>query len=198
MAKKSASSSVKVVGAMAPATTPHLWQAAVSFSARAHRHQIRRDGFTPYFAHPVRVMMTMVHVFGCTDEVTLCAALLHDTIEDTTTDYDDLADRFGAEVADLVAVLTKNMARPEPEREREYDARLAKADWRARLVKLADVYDNLCDVHTSPSDKVAKKRADAIEKCHRALTLAKVDEAGQECTRRAVAAIRDLIRANGG
>lgn len=185
-------------GSRPPATTPHLWQAAVSFSARAHRHQIRRDGHTPYFAHPVRVMMTMVHVFGCTDEVTLCAALLHDTIEDTTTDYDDLAERFGVAVADLVAVLTKNMARPEPEREREYDARLAKADWRARLVKLADVYDNLCDVHTSPSDKVAKKRADAIEKCHRALALAKVDESSQDCTRRATASIRELIRANGG
>ncbi len=181
-----------------PVLPPHLWQAAVSFSARAHRHQVRRDGHTPYFAHPVRVMMTVVHVFGCTDEVTLCAALLHDTIEDTTTDYDDLAERFGPAVADLVAVLTKNMARPEAEREREYDARLAKADWRARLVKLADVYDNLCDVHTQPAEKVSQKRADAIEKCERALRLARGDEKEHECTRRATSAIRELVRANGG
>jgi len=184
--------------AVLPVLPPHLWQAAVSFSARAHRHQVRRDGHTPYFAHPVRVMMTVVHVFGCTDEVTLCAALLHDTIEDTTTDYDDLAERFGRAVADLVAVLTKNMARPEPEREREYDARLAKADWRARLVKLADVYDNLCDVHTQPAEKVSQKRADAIEKCERALRLARGDELEHECTRRATRAIRELVRANGG
>lgn len=198
MAKKRASANGNIVTGKAPASTPHLWQSAVSFSARAHRHQIRRDGFTPYFAHPVRVMMTVVHVFGCTDEVVLCAALLHDTIEDTTTDYDDLAERFGTGVADLVAVLTKNMAMPEPEREREYDARLAKADWRARLVKLADVYDNLCDVHTSPAEKVAKKRADAIEKCHRALHLARGDEKVNETTRRATTAIRELVRANGG
>lgn len=198
MAKQPSSSRKTGTGAPALATSPHLWQSAVSFSARAHRHQIRRDGFTPYFAHPVRVMMTVVHVFGCTDEVVLCAALLHDTIEDTTTDYDDLADRFGTNVADLVAVLTKNMAMPEQEREREYDARLAKADWRARLVKLADVYDNLCDVHTSPAEKVAKKRADAIEKCHRALHLARADERSNASTKRATDAIRDLIRVNGG
>lgn len=200
MGKKSKSPSEPVASATAKgsASTPHLWQAAASFSARAHRHQIRRDGFTPYFAHPVRVMMTVVHVFGCTDEVTLCAALLHDTIEDTTTDYDDLSERFGTEVADLVAVLTKNMAMPEKEREEEYDGRLAKSDWRARLVKLADVYDNLCDVHTSPPDKAAQKRKEAIEKCHRALHLARVDESKHESTRRATAAIRELVRINGG
>src|SRR4051812_37079040 len=99
-------------------TNPHLWQEAAAFAARAHRNQVRKDGQTPYFSHPVRVAMTIRMVFGCEDEATICAGLLHDTIEDTTTDYDDLLTRFGPEVADIVAAMTKNMALPEHERER--------------------------------------------------------------------------------
>src|ERR1051326_7002790 len=99
----------------------HLWQRAASLAARAHLHQVRKDGRTPYFAHPVRVALAVSGVFGCRDEAALAAALLHDTIEDSTIDYDDLRGEFGSPVADLVAALTKNAALPEREREREYD-----------------------------------------------------------------------------
>ena len=80
----------------------HLWQRAASFAARAHAGQVRKDGVTPYFAHPVRVAMIVREVFGCDDEVALAAAFLHDTIEDTRTDYDDLLGAFGPRVADCV------------------------------------------------------------------------------------------------
>lgn len=69
-------------------------QEAASFAARAHRHQVRKDGRTPYTAHPFRVCLVVRHVFGHDDPRMLQAALLHDTIEDTTTDYDDLAERL--------------------------------------------------------------------------------------------------------
>ncbi len=91
---------------------PRLFQEAAAFAARAHRHQLRKDGRTPYVSHVVRVALTVTQVFWCDDPVVLAAALLHDTIEDTTTDYDDLAERFGKEVADCVAALTKNMTLP--------------------------------------------------------------------------------------
>lgn len=169
-----------------------LWQRAISFAARAHRHQFRKDERTPYVAHPCRVMATVALVFGCTDEVALAAAALHDTIEDTTTDYDDLLEQFGPEVATLVAALTKNMARPEAAREAEYDAALARADWRARLIKLADVYDNLCDLDTSPAENRETKARKAADKARRALSLAGGDEA-HEPMRRALAAVRSLI-----
>ena len=84
---------------------PHLWQEACAFAARAHRNQIRKDGRTPYIAHPMRVAMTIRHVFGCEDEHAICAGLLHDTIEDTTTDYDDLLGQFGREVAEIVSAI---------------------------------------------------------------------------------------------
>src|SRR4051812_8681662 len=87
-----------------------IWQDAAAFAARAHRHQIRRDDKTPYVSHVYRVAMTVRHVFGCEDERVIAAALLHDTIEDTTTDYDELEERFGRDIADMVSALTKNMA----------------------------------------------------------------------------------------
>ena len=62
-------------------TEKQLWQQAASFAARAHHGQMRRDGKTPYVAHPLRVAMTVRHVFGCEDEVCLAAAMLHGLIQ---------------------------------------------------------------------------------------------------------------------
>ncbi len=165
-----------------------LWQQAASFAARAHRHQVRRDGATPYVAHVFRVAMTVRDVFGCDDRVCIAAALLHDTIEDTGADYDEIAEHFGVEVADCVAALTKNMALPEAEREAEYDRRLAAADWRARLVKLADQYDNLCDLRGGD----AAFRARAVARARRAVGLAGADR-GVAVVERAMAAVRVLL-----
>lgn len=175
-------------------TTSHPWQEAAAFASRKHRHQIRKDGNTPYASHVFRVCLTVRHVFACDDETLLAAALLHDTIEDTTTDFEDIADRFGREVATVVAAVTKNMALPEDEREREYDARLAGADWRARLLKLADVYDNLCDVPNVPEKELTKRRREALERCDRALVLARAD-AGMPVVARAIDLVARLASA---
>jgi len=123
-----------------------LWREAASFSARAHRHQMRRDGVTPYAAHPARVALTVSVLFGCDDPAALATAFLHDVIEDCDVDYDDVAEQFGSTVADCVAALSKDMRLREDIREPAYDDALVCADWRARLVKLADVLDNLSDL----------------------------------------------------
>ena len=122
-----------------------LWRKAAGFAARKHAGQFRKDRQTPYIAHPFRVAMTVRHTFASNDPVALAAALLHDVIEDTTADYDDLDEAFGREVADVVAALTKDMRMREEAREEAYDVQLKAAPWQARLVKLADVYDNLVD-----------------------------------------------------
>lgn len=149
-------------------TTP-LWQSAAAFAARAHQHQIRKTENTPYFSHPVRVALTVACLFQHTDEKTLAAALLHDTIEDTGVDYDDIEERFGKDVAVIVSALTKDMRLPENEREPAYDKGLAAAPWEARLIKLADVYDNLCDM----ADKSSCRKQ--LERIDRALKLAEGD-----------------------
>jgi len=159
------------------------WQDAVSFAARAHRSSMRKDGVTPYIAHPMRVTLTVLHKFDCDDEVALAAALLHDVIEDTTTDYDDLLKQFGKEVADTVAALSKDSRMIESQREAAYDRQLAAGPWQARLIKLADVYDNFCDA--ADADSRAKVRGKAL----RAVKIAE----GDPQLERAVQVVRDLL-----
>lgn len=170
----------------------HLWQDAVSFAARAHQFHTRKDGRTPYVAHVYRVAMTVRDVFGCDDPIVLASAILHDTIEDTPTDYDDIAKGFGRRVADCVSALTKNMLLPEREREADYDRRLAKADWRARLVKLADVYDNYCDAAARAKPNKANK-AKLARRCRRAIALARKDAAVHASTARGIRAVERLM-----
>jgi len=147
-----------------------LIQRAISFAAWKHRHQQRKDQRTPYIAHPYRVFFTVRHVFGIEDTVALCAAALHDTIEDTLTDYDEVLEVFGEEVADAVAALTKDMRLREDLREEAYDEGIKKASWQARAVKLGDVYDNFCDAHDQAMrDKV-------VPKIHRAIACAGNDK----------------------
>lgn len=121
---------------------------AISFAARAHQGHLRKDGRTPYVAHPMRVLTVLATVFGVEDRETLAAAVLHDTMEDTRTDHDDLSERFGRRVADFVAALSKDVRLPEEERERAYLAALMQAPIEVKLCKLGDVYDNLSDCAT--------------------------------------------------
>jgi (p)ppGpp synthase/HD superfamily hydrolase len=129
---------------------------AVAFAARAHRGQLRKDGETPYFSHVARVCLILRHVFEIDDAQALTAAVLHDTIEDTTTDYDDLRKAFGPEVAGWAATLCKDKRLPEDEREAAYVAQLASAPWQVKAAKLADVFDNLMDSAHARPDQRAK------------------------------------------
>jgi guanosine-3',5'-bis(diphosphate) 3'-pyrophosphohydrolase len=130
-----------------PIALSELPFAAAAFAARAHQHMKRKDGQTPYVSHVFRVCLVVRHVFGFDDPRMLAAALLHDTIEDTDTDCDDIIERFGPEVAAWVAALTKDMRLPHDEREEAYAKAIAGADWQVKVLKLADIYDNLTDSH---------------------------------------------------
>jgi guanosine-3',5'-bis(diphosphate) 3'-pyrophosphohydrolase len=134
-----------------------LLAAADEFATRKHRHQFRRDGVTPYISHPRGVMTILRDEFGVGDLSTLAAGLLHDTIEDTATDYDEIRERFGRKVAGLVAVLTKDKRLPEAKREREYFAQLGRAPLAARLCKIADSLYNVRDSDTKHRPKAVKK-----------------------------------------
>jgi guanosine-3',5'-bis(diphosphate) 3'-pyrophosphohydrolase len=130
----------------------HRLLAAASFAARAHAGQMRKDGRTPYVGHPFRVCLVVRQVFGFDDPRMLIAALLHDTIEDTTTDFDDVDRQFGGEIAQWVAFLTKDKRLHEEPREREYLERLRGAPWQVQVCKLADIYDNLLDSASLAAD----------------------------------------------
>ncbi|MEZ5950237.1 MAG: HD domain-containing protein [Planctomycetaceae bacterium] len=129
-----------------------------------------QDKQTPYVAHPVRVMMIVCRDFGVMDETILSASVLHDIIEDTTRDYESISFHFGTQVADLVAVLSKDPRLPEPVREASYDDQLRSSPWAARLIKLADCLDNFQDA----LDDTMQSRA--REKAIRALELVQPDD----------------------
>ncbi|HEV3255936.1 MAG TPA: HD domain-containing protein [Gemmataceae bacterium] len=135
------------------ATTYRPLLEAVAFAARAHHGQLRKDGQTPYVSHVFRVTLVLREVFGIDDRQALTAAVLHDTVEDTTTDFDDLEEKFGADVAAWVAMLSKDKRRQEQDREAAYVAQLASAPWQVKVCKLADVFDNLMDSANMPPEK---------------------------------------------
>lgn len=134
---------------------------AIAFAAHAHRSHLRKDDRTPYASHLFRVCLTARHLFGIADPNVLATAVLHDTIEDTTTDYDDLLERFGKDVAGWVAVLSKDKRLEDGPREAEYMARLAAACWQVQVCKLADVHDNLIDSENLPSRDRSIRRSRA-------------------------------------
>ncbi len=123
----------------------HLLLEAISFAVRRHQGQMRKDRSTPYIAHPIRVMMILARNFSVQDPEVLAAAVLHDTIEDTTTDRDDIADRFGERVAGFVAALTKDKRLAEEEREDRYFEQIGGSPVEVQLCKLGDALDNLAD-----------------------------------------------------
>ncbi len=139
---------------------PNLLRAA-TFAARKHHGQMRADNQTPYFSHVTRVTLILAHLFGVQDEAVLTAALLHDTLEDTATDYDEIAEQFGPLVADYVVQLTKNVMLPKAKREADYDARLCRAPEPVMIAKMADLYDNLSDRIDSPK---LRKTAETAER----------------------------------
>jgi (p)ppGpp synthase/HD superfamily hydrolase len=164
---------------------------AASFAARAHRHQLRKDGQTPYAAHPFRVCLIVRHVFEIDDPEVLSAALLHDTIEDTPADYDDLEAKFGARIAGWVGALSKDMRLPDAEREAAYIATLAGADPAVKIVKLADVFDNLTDSrHLSPAAR--RRTAERSRKY-----LAAIEADLPDVARRPLELVRQLFAGHG-
>ena len=87
-----------------PKADVSIIERAYAVAERAHRGQVRKSG-DPYITHPLAVT-TILAELGMTP-VTLAAALLHDTVEDTDYSLEDLEEEFGAEVAKLVDGVTK-------------------------------------------------------------------------------------------
>ena len=126
--------------------------AALHFAADKHRDQRRKgEEASPYINHPIVVAETLAR-FGVTDETTLTAAILHDTIEDTETTPQELAEVFGPEVRDVVMEVTDDKSLPKGER-KERQVRLAPdLSHRAKLVRIADKIANVHDVLHAPPE----------------------------------------------
>lgn len=128
-----------------------LFVDAVAFAANKHRAQRRKDvEASPYINHPIALAHVLVFEAKLNDGHVLVAAILHDTLEDTETSFEELKERFGLPIAETVAEVTDDKTLPRQKRKAlqiEHAPHLSK---RAKLVKLADKICNLRDVASNP------------------------------------------------
>ncbi|MCA9515928.1 MAG: bifunctional (p)ppGpp synthetase/guanosine-3',5'-bis(diphosphate) 3'-pyrophosphohydrolase, partial [Myxococcales bacterium] len=136
----------------------NLIQRAFVFAEQAHRPQRRKNG-DPYIGHPVAVAHLVASMK--LDEATICAALLHDTVEDTSATIDDLNTLFSPEIGALVdgvTKLNKIRFRSKEEKQAENFRKMLIAmsqDIRVILVKLADRVHNMRTLKHLPAEKAA-------------------------------------------
>jgi guanosine-3',5'-bis(diphosphate) 3'-pyrophosphohydrolase len=124
---------------------------AADFAARQHVAQRRKgEAAEPYVNHLVEVAALLAEATGGNDVVLLMGGLLHDTIEDTDATYEDLADRFGDDVAELVREVTDDKSLKKEERKRLQIENTPKKSRRAKLLKIADKTSNLRGLVRSP------------------------------------------------
>jgi guanosine-3',5'-bis(diphosphate) 3'-pyrophosphohydrolase len=132
---------------------------ALAFSATKHRDQRRKDvEASPYINHPIALVDVLVNEGGILNWDVLCAALLHDTIEDTQTTADELIKAFGKNVASIVLEVTDDKALAKEERKLQQIAHAPHSSHEAKLVKLADKICNLRDILASPPSGWGVKR----------------------------------------
>ena len=129
---------------------------AYEFAAKAHEGQKRSSG-QAYIIHPLAVAYILLELGMDTD--TICAALLHDVVEDTPATLDDLKKRFGQDVAMLVDGVTKLGKMPVFTKEEQQAENIRKIllamsqDIRVMIIKLADRLHNMRTLKYRPIDK---------------------------------------------
>ncbi len=146
---------VDLVKSYDPVADEDLLNRAYVFAMKAHGNQTRLSG-DPYFSHPIEVagILTQLKL----DAQTIVTALLHDTIEDTETTYEEINYHFGREIADLVEGVTKlsnihftDKQAKQAENFRKFFLATSK-DVRVLLVKLADRLHNMRTITHHPNE----------------------------------------------
>jgi GTP pyrophosphokinase len=139
---------------------------AFVFACEHHADQRRRSG-EEFIVHPVGVAKICAGLR--LDTETLCAALLHDTVEDTSASLDEVRERFGDEISSLVDGVTKLtgitfLSRDEAQAENYRKMMVAMAsDVRVILIKLADRLHNMRTVEALPKQKQIDKAKETLE-----------------------------------
>ena len=128
---------------------------AENFAKERHSGMLKKDGVTTHYEH-LRGVVTRLKNLGVIHEDVLCAAWLHDIIEDTNTSFDEIDKRFGSRVAVLVLSLSKDKRLPKGRQEEQYIKQLRESSFEAKLIKLCDISANLKDIKSSSLSKTKK------------------------------------------
>ncbi len=149
-----------------PALDKTLLYKAYCYAAKAHEGQTRKDG-SPYITHPLAVANIVADLKLDTDA--LCAALLHDCIEDTKSTHEDISREFSPTIADLVEGVTKltrinyvSMEEKQMENLRKMLMAMSK-DIRVILVKLCDRLHNMRTMQYQTPEKQREKSRETLE-----------------------------------
>ena len=132
---------------------------AYKVAERAHEGQLRTSG-EPYITHPIAVAAILLDY--CMDTDTICAALLHDTVEDTDVTLEELRKKFGEDVAIMVDGVTKIGLVPLVSKEEQQAENIRKIlmamskDIRVIIIKLADRLHNMRTLAARPPEKQRK------------------------------------------
>lgn len=124
---------------------------ALRFAAEKHNDQRRKDSrSSPYINHPIRVAEILWHLGGVRDLTLMVASLLHDTVEDTDTQPDEIRELFGEQVLALVLEVTDDKSLPRQMRKQLQVEHAPHKTAHAKLLKLADKISNVEDIIASP------------------------------------------------
>jgi hypothetical protein len=148
--------------AIRPGADLDLIRRAYEVAAQCHQGQLRKSG-DPYISHPVMVATIMAGLEA--DDSTLCAAILHDTVEDTPFTSTALRREFGAEVATLVAEHTALDHLGGRRRLKAADALAAigSTDGRVATLKMADRLHNMRTLEFLPPPKQLRKAREVLD-----------------------------------
>jgi guanosine-3',5'-bis(diphosphate) 3'-pyrophosphohydrolase len=139
--------------------TPDLLR-AILYAIEMHDDQRRKNAAAkPYVTHPISVALRLVRA-GVTDTNVLCAAVLHDVVEDTKGTLADIEARFGPIVARIVGEVTDDKSLSVVDRKKLQIVHAKTMSREAKLVKLADKLDNCSEIATAPPATWTRERVE--------------------------------------
>ena len=149
---------------MKESTQANLLRAAL-FAAQRHSQQRRKGhGTIPYVNHVIEVTELLARVGNVEDDAVLQAGLLHDTVEDTETTFQEIEELFGSDVRALVQEMTDDKSLPKAERKRLQIEHAPEMSFRGKQIKIADKISNIRDIiHRPPPDWDLERRRAYIQ-----------------------------------
>ncbi|MFH0893096.1 MAG: HD domain-containing protein [Bacteroidota bacterium] len=135
-----------------------LFLKAIHFAAHKHKNHRRKDRKrTPYINHPIGVAMILNETANINDQHILAAAVLHDTLEDTDTTFQELSETFSVKIATIVKEVSDDKSLPRNIRKQRQIETAPSLSYEARLIRIADKINNLHDITFSPPVFWSKK-----------------------------------------